>query len=408
MKNDSDPFSIADHAMMAQALRLAERGLHTTQPNPRVGCIIARDGEVIGEGWHERAGEPHAEVFALRAAGSRARGATAYVTLEPCAHHGRTPPCAEALIEAGIARVVAACEDPNPKTAGGGLRRLREAGIEVQSGLMGEAARELNRGFFSRMQRGRPWVRVKLAMSLDGRTALDSGESKWITGEAARTDVQRWRARSSAILAGAGTVRADDPRLTVRLPASETLSPVGRGQGEGGANTSAKVPPHPNPLPGGERESSWRTAFIPPVRIVLDAQLDALPADANLLDGSAPTLVLHAPGARPRDQRYARAELAPVPVNAQGRFDLAEAMRLLAAREINELQVEAGPSLCGALLDAGLVDELLLYIAPVLLGDLARPLLHLPPLAEMTRRRSLQVVEQRMLGTDIRLLLRPA
>jgi diaminohydroxyphosphoribosylaminopyrimidine deaminase/5-amino-6-(5-phosphoribosylamino)uracil reductase len=355
---------------MARALRLAERGLYTTQPNPRVGCVIARDGEVVGEGWHVRAGEPHAEVFALRAAGERARGATAYVTLEPCAHHGRTPPCADALVEAGVARVIAACEDPNPKTAGGGLRRLSEAGIEVLAGLMSDAARELNLGFFSRMQRGRPWVRVKLAMSLDGRTALGSGASKWITGEAARADVQRWRARSSAILIGAGTARADDPRLTVRLPANETSNP--------------------------------------PLRIVLDAQLDALPAHAHLLDGSAPTLVLHAPDAMPRDRRYARAELAAVPVDAQGRFDLSEAMRLLAAREINELQVEAGPSLCGALFDAGLVDELLLYVAPVLLGDLARPLLHLPPLAEMAGRKSLRVIDQRKVGSDIRLLLRPA
>ena len=369
MKNDSDPFSASDHTLMARALRLAGRGLNTTQPNPRVGCVIARDGEMIGEGWHERAGEPHAEVFALRAAGERVRGATACVTLEPCAHHGRTPPCADALIEAGIARVVAACEDPNPKTAGVGLRRLREAGIEVQVGLMSETAREINRGFFSRLERGRPWVRVKLAMSLDGRTALGSGASKWITGEAARADVQRWRARSSAILAGAGTARADDPRLTVRLPKGE--------------------------------------AFEPPLRVVFDPKLDALPTDAHLLDGSAPTLVLHAPDAKGRDQRYARAELAAVPVDARGRFDLVEAMRLLAQREVNELQVEAGPSLCGALFDAGLVDELLLYVAPVLLGDLARPLLHLPLLAEMSRRKSLRVIDQRMLGADIRLLLRP-
>jgi diaminohydroxyphosphoribosylaminopyrimidine deaminase/5-amino-6-(5-phosphoribosylamino)uracil reductase len=355
---------------MARALRLAERGRFTTQPNPRVGCVIAHGGEVIGEGWHQRAGEPHAEVLALRAAGPRARGAAAYVTLEPCAHYGRTPPCADALVEAGIARVIAACEDPNPKTAGGGLRRLREAGIEVHVGLMRDRAREINRGFFSRQERGRPWVRVKLAMSLDGRTALGSGASKWITGEAARADVQRWRARSSAILTGAGTARMDDPRLTVRLPEGEL--------------------------------------FQSPLRITFDAQLDALPAGANLLDGSAPTLVLHAPDAKPRDQRYAHAELAPVPLDAQSRFDLAAVMRLLVAREVNELQVEAGPSLCGALFDAGLVDELLLYIAPVLLGDLARPLLHLPPLAEMAGRRSLRVVDQRMLGTDIRLLLRPS
>jgi diaminohydroxyphosphoribosylaminopyrimidine deaminase/5-amino-6-(5-phosphoribosylamino)uracil reductase len=364
---------------MARALRLAGRGLYTTQPNPRVGCVIARDGEIIGEGWHERAGDPHAEVFALRAAGARARGATAYVTLEPCAHYGRTPPCADALVEAGIARVVAACEDPNPKTAGGGLRRLREAGIEVQVGLMNDAARELNRGFFSRLERGRPWVRVKLAMSLDGRTALGSGASKWITGEAARADVQRWRARSSALLTGAGTARADDPRLTVRL---------------------GEHHPHPNPPLEGEGFKQ--------LRVVLDAKLDSLPANAHLLDGSAPTLVLHAPDAKPRDDRHARAELAAVPVDVQGRFDLAATVHLLATREINELQVEAGPSLCGALLDAGLVDELLLYVAPVLLGDLARPLLHLPPLAEMAGRKSLRLLDQRMLGADVRLLLRPA
>src|SRR5574337_1466982 len=248
--------------MMARALRLAERGLFTTQPNPRVGCVIARDGEILGEGWHQRAGEPHAEVFALRAASERVRGATTYVTLEPCSHHGRTPPCADALIEAGIARVVFASEDPNPNVAGAGIRRMREAGIVVEQGLMREAARELNRGFFSRFERGRPWLRVKLAMSLDGRTALANGESKWITGEAARADVQRWRAQSGAILTGAGTARSDDPRLTARLPDGE--------------------------------------AFVPALRVVLDARLDALPAQAHLLDGSTPTLILHAEGAQPR------------------------------------------------------------------------------------------------------------
>src|SRR6185312_3525053 len=245
----SPVFSAIDHALMACALRLAERGLFTTQPNPRVGCVIARGGEVIGEGWHKRAGEAHAEVFALRAAGERACGATAYVTLEPCSHHGRTPPCADALLEAGI---------------------------EVACGLMRDAARELNRGFFARFERGRPWVRVKLAMSLDGRIALANGESKWITGEAARADVQRWRARSSAILTGAGTARVDDPRLTVRI-----------GEGEG----------------------------LQPLRVVLDARLDALQPGAHLLDGSAPTLVLHAPDARPKDDRYRHVELAEAPVD---------------------------------------------------------------------------------------------
>jgi diaminohydroxyphosphoribosylaminopyrimidine deaminase/5-amino-6-(5-phosphoribosylamino)uracil reductase len=363
-------FSAADHAMMARALRLAERGLFTTQPNPRVGCVIARDDEVIGEGWHQRAGKAHAEVFALHAAGGHARGTTAYVTLEPCSHFGRTPPCVDALLESGVARVIVAAEDPNPEVAGGGLQRLRDAGIEVETGLMRDAVRELNRGFFARFERGRPWLRVKLATSLDGRTALANGESKWITGEAARADVQRWRARSSAILTASGTGRADDPRLTVRLP-----------DGAG---------------------------FVPPLRVVLDSHLDALKADANLLDGGAPTLVLHAPAVEASDDRYARVELAAVDLDADGRLDLHSIMRLLAKRQVNELQVEAGPRLCGALLKTGLVDELLLYIAPTLLGDDARPLLHLPLLASMTERRDWRVVDRRMLGVDQRLLLRPA
>src|SRR5579883_679571 len=402
-------FSATDHARMARALRLAERGLYTTQPNPRVGCVIARGEEIVGEGWHARAGEPHAEVFALRAAGMRARGACVYVTLEPCAHYGRTPPCADALIEAGVARVVAACEDPNPKTAGSGLRRLREAGIEVQGGLMREAARELNRGFLSRMERGRPWVRVKLAMSLDGRTALANGESKWITGDAARADVQRWRARSSAILTGAGTARADDPRLTVRLPDLGTLSSRERGWGEGSeelkrSNTSEPSPgASRHPLPEGEGKS-----FVPPLRVVLDPRLDALRVDAHLLDGSAPTLVLHAPDAQPFDGRYAQTELAAVETGSDARLDLHEVMRVLAQRQVNELQVEAGPRLCGALFGAGLVDELLLYVAPVLLGDAARPLLALPPLQSIAQRHALRVIDRRRVGEDWRWLLRPA
>lgn len=377
----SPVFSAIDHAMMARALRLAERGLFTTQPNPRVGCVIACGDEVLGEGWHQRAGESHAEVFALRAAGERARGATAYVTLEPCSHQGRTPPCADALIDADVARVVTASEDPNPKVVGAGLGRLRKAGIAVEQGLLRDAARELNRGFFSRFERGRPWVRVKLAMSLDGRTALANGESKWITGEAARTDVQRWRARSSAILTGAGTARADDPRLTVRLRDSE---------------------PHPHPNPPLEGED------FQPLRVVLDARLDALPADAHLLDGSAPTLVLHAHGAQPEDDRYRHVELAGVAVDSKNRTDLAAALRLLSGRGVNELQIEAGPTLCGALFEQGLVDELLLYIAPTLLGDRARPLLHLPQLESMTDRADWLVIDHRVFGRDQRLLLRPA
>ncbi len=359
-------FSAIDHAHMAHALRLAERGLYTTQPNPRVGCVIAQVDAVVGEGWHQRAGEPHAEVFALREASERARGATAYVTLEPCAHHGRTPPCADALIAAGVARVVIAAEDPFPQVAGRGIEKLRAAGITVDVGLMHEAARELNIGFFSRIERGRPWLRVKLAMSLDGRTALANGESKWITGESARADVQRWRARSSAILTGSGTVLADNPQLTVRLP-----------QGE---------------------------AFTPPWRVVLDRQF-CTPVGSHVLDGSVPTLLLHAAGADP-DHRFQQVECLPVAGHG-GSLDLSAVLTLLAERGCNEVHVEAGAALCGALFAAGLVDELLLYVAPLLLGDSARPLLQLPTLTDMAERWQLRPIEQRQLGNDWRLRLRP-
>ncbi|MFC5527162.1 bifunctional diaminohydroxyphosphoribosylaminopyrimidine deaminase/5-amino-6-(5-phosphoribosylamino)uracil reductase RibD [Rhodanobacter ginsengisoli] len=352
---------------MTQALQLAGRGLYTTQPNPRVGCVIAQGEAVAGSGFHQRAGEPHAEVFALREAGERARGATAYVTLEPCAHHGRTPPCADALVAAGVARVVIASDDPFPQVNGRGIDKLRAAGIQVDTGLMSEAARELNMGFFSRLERHRPFVRVKLAMSLDGRTALANGESKWITGEAARADVQRWRARSSAILSGSGTVRADNPRLTVRLPDEE--------------------------------------AFTPPWRVLLDRQLRT-PAGSHVLDGSVPTLLLHEPSASCADDRFGRVERIAIATGQEG-LDLAAVLALLAGRGCNELHVEAGPTLCGALFAAGLVDELLLYVAPLLLGDSARPLLHLPNLTDMATRWQLQLIDQRVLGPDIRLRLRP-
>jgi len=352
---------------MARALRLAGRGLYTTQPNPRVGCVIAHASDVIGEGWHQRAGEPHAEVFAVREAGERAHGATAYVTLEPCAHHGRTPPCADALVAAGVARVVIASDDPFPQVNGRGIDKLRAAGIQVETGLMGEAARELNIGFFSRIERQRPFVRVKLAMSLDGRTALANGESKWITGEAARADVQRWRARSSAILSGSGTVLADDPRFTVRLPEDEE--------------------------------------FTPPLRVLLDRQLRT-PAGRHVLDGSVPTLLLHEPSASCTDDRFGRVERIAI-ATAQGGLDLRAVLALLAGRGCNELHVEAGPTLCGALFAAGLVDELLLYVAPVLLGDAARPLLHLPDITAMASRRQLETIDRYAIGDDTRLLLRP-
>jgi diaminohydroxyphosphoribosylaminopyrimidine deaminase/5-amino-6-(5-phosphoribosylamino)uracil reductase len=357
-------FSALDHAHMARALRLAERGLYTTQPNPRVGCVLAHGEEVVGDGWHQRAGEPHAEVFALRAAGERARGATAYVTLEPCAHFGKTPPCADALIAAGVSRVVVAHEDPFHKVDGQGLAKLRAAGIAVEMGLMRDAARELNRGFFSRVERARPWLRVKLAMSLDGRTALANGDSKWITSEAARADVQHWRARSSAIMTGSGSVLADNPRLTVRL------------------------------------DSEYKSSL----RVVLDGTLRT-PRGANVLDGSAPTLIVHGANANP-DDRFAQVELSIAPL-IDGRLDLVHVLRMLAERGVNELQVEAGATLCGALFAAGLVDELLLYIAPILLGDRARPLLRLPAFEAMGAAPRMRIVEQRQIGDDQRLLLRP-
>jgi len=385
-------FTAVDHLHMAHALRLAEHGLFTTQPNPRVGCVIAHGDEVVGTGWHQRAGEPHAEVFALREAGTRARGAAAYVTLEPCAHHGRTPPCADALVAAGVARVVIAAEDPFPQVAGRGIEKLRAAGIAVDTGLLRDEARELNVGFFSRIERGRPFVRVKLAMSLDGRTALVNGESKWITGAAARADVQRWRARSSAILTGSGTVLADDPRLTVRLGESFSTG----GQDAGGSRAPA---PHPNPLPGGERGR-----FVAPLRVILDHRLRT-PAGSHVLDGSVPTLLLHGAYEDASDERFAHVEHAVV-AERDGMLDLQAVLAMLAERGCNELHVEAGPTLCGALFAQGLADELLLYVAPVLLGDAARPLLRLPALDDMTGRWRLRVVEQRSVGPDWRLRLR--
>lgn len=358
-------FTANDHALMARALRLAERGAYTTRPNPLVGCVLAHGDAVVGEGWHQRKGGPHAEVFALQAAGARAKGATAYVTLEPCAHHGSTPPCADALIAAGVSRVVCAMRDPFPQVAGSGFDKLRAAGIAVDIGLMEAQARELNRGFLSRIERGRPWLRVKLAMSLDGRTAMASGDSKWISGEAARRDVHQWRARSGAILTGAGTVLADDPQLTVRLEHGEE--------------------------------------FVPPLRVVLDPGL-ATVARGRVREGTAPTLYLHAPDTKP--PRSMDAEHTAVPVQG-GRFDLDAVLQLLAARGINEVQLEAGATLAGAFLSAGLVDELLLYIAPVLLGERARPLFDGLHIDAMTERLQLQAVDSRRIGDDHRLLLRP-
>ncbi|BCK86810.1 riboflavin biosynthesis protein RibD [Sideroxyarcus emersonii] len=353
----------ADSQWMARALRLAERGLCSTSPNPRVGCVLVKEGKSIGEGWHVRAGEPHAEVHALRAAGAAARGATAYVTLEPCSHHGRTPPCADALIAAGIRRVVVAMQDPNPLVAGQGLDKLRAAGIAVECGLMEAAARELNIGFISRMTRGMPWVRSKIAASLDGRTALANGVSKWITGEAARRDVQHWRARSCAVLTGSGTVRADDPRLDVREVE------VGR----------------------------------QPLRVVLDSSLHIAP-EARVLRGG-PTLVYTAipDAARHQALQAVGAEVALL-TGERGRVDLAAVLQDLARRGINEVLVEAGRTLNGALLEAGLVDELVLYLAPKLLGDAARGLAELGALTQLQQGTDLKWQDVRQVGDDLRII----
>jgi diaminohydroxyphosphoribosylaminopyrimidine deaminase / 5-amino-6-(5-phosphoribosylamino)uracil reductase len=342
-----------DHAFMARALRLAQRGMNTTTPNPRVGCVLAKDGHVVAEDWHRKAGEPHAEVLALERAGGAARGATAYVTLEPCSHFGRTPPCADALIAAGVARVVAAMEDPNPQVAGEGMAKLRAAGIDATVGLLEAEARELNIGFVSRMTRGRPWVRLKVAASLDGKTALNNGVSQWITGADARRDGHAWRARSCAILTGFGTVRDDDPRLTVRdVPCTRQ-----------------------------------------PLRVLVDSRLET-PASANILAGGG-TLVFAA-----QKGELAGAEAVALP-NADGKVDLAAMLAELGRRGINELLVEAGVRLNGSLLAAGLVDELLIYQAPILIGDKARGMFDLPELADLAGVNRLDVVDRRFIGSDI-------
>lgn len=351
---------------MARALRLAERGLYTATPNPRVGCVIVREGRVVGEGWHERTGGPHAEVHALRAAGEAAAGAAAYVSLEPCTHQGRTPPCDEALIAARVARVVAAMHDPNPQVAGRGMAKLAQAGIATAVGVLEHAARELNIGFASRMTRGRPWVRMKIAASLDGKTALASGKSQWITGAAARRDGHRWRARACALLTGIGTVRDDDPRLTVR-----------------------EVPTPRQPL-----------------RVVVDSRLE-LPENARVLAGGG-VLIAAAREDREKMRRLeARGAAVVVLPDAQGKVELSGLMRELARRGVNEVHVEAGYKLNGSLLKAGLVDELLIYLAPHLLGDAARGMFDLPQLTDLAGRRGLDIRDVRMVGSDLRIVARP-
>ena len=358
-------FTVQDSLWMAHALRLAEQGLYGTSPNPRVGCVLVADERLVGAGWHRRAGEPHAEVLALREAGEHARGATAYVTLEPCSHHGKTPPCADALIAAGVARVVVAVQDPNPLVSGKGIATLRAAGIPVDCGLMEGQARELNIGFFARMTRGMPWLRSKIAISLDGRTALANGTSQWITGAAARLDVQHWRARSCAVLTGIGTVLADDARLSVRDVETERQ----------------------------------------PLRVVLDSRL-RMPLTARLLQGGN---VLVYTGADDPEQIGALemqgAAVCTLP-DKIGQIDLPAMMRDLAQRGCNEVLLEAGRTLNGALLRAGMVDELLLYVAPQLLGDGARGMAQLGELTGLDQRIDLKWQDVRQVGNDLRITVK--
>lgn len=358
-------FSAADYAFMSHALRLAERGLYSTTPNPRVGCVIVRDGQIAGSGWHEKAGQPHAEINALVNAGAAARGATAYVTLEPCSHHGRTPPCADALIAAGIARVVIAMEDPNPLVSGRGQALLQQAGVIVQTGLLQAEAQALNVGFVSRMTQKKPWVRLKTAASLDGKTALNNGVSQWITGEAARRDGHRWRARSCAIMTGIGTVKSDDPQLSVRHIKTDRQ----------------------------------------PRKILVDSHL-AIPLEARLLQDREETFIFTAHVENPEkeavlNQMNARVIALP---DAKGAVDLQKMMTVLAESGINEVLVEAGSGLNGALVEAGLVDELIIYFAPHLIGDNAKGMIALPELTDLEQKRKLKIQDVRMIGPDVRIV----
>jgi diaminohydroxyphosphoribosylaminopyrimidine deaminase / 5-amino-6-(5-phosphoribosylamino)uracil reductase len=363
-------FSREDRQHMTRALEVARRGLYSTPPNPAVGCVIARWGQVVGEGFHERAGEPHAEVYALKDAGAATAGSTVYLTLEPCSHHGRTPPCVDALIEARVGRVVVAMRDPNPAVDGAGVLRLVQAGIATSTGLMADEAASINRGFVSRMVRGRPWVTLKLGASLDGRTALADGTSKWITGDLARADVQRLRARASAIVTGSGTVIADDPMLTVRDPRFEMR---------------------------GRR----------PLRVVLDTGLRT-PPTAQVLCFAGSTLILTGDAQSPRAQplRAAGARVEAVGTT-HGGLDLRAVLARLAELECNEVLVEAGPTLAGEFMRSGLVDELVVYMAPVVLGHSARGLFHLPALERMCDRGEFHWHDVERIGEDLRLTLRP-
>lgn len=357
-------FSPADYAFMSTALRLAEKGLCSTAPNPRVGCVITQNEQIVGSGWHERAGQLHAEINALNAAGVAARGATAYITLEPCSHYGRTPPCADALIKAGIAKVIIAMEDPNPVVSGRGCALLEGAGITVQTGLLQADAHALNVGFVTRMVHKKPWVRLKIAASLDGKTALNNGASQWITGEAARQDGHRWRARSCAIVTGIGTVKSDNPQLTVRHV--ETLRQ--------------------------------------PKKVIVDSRL-AIPLDAELLRGEE--VFIFTANTENQEKKTALSKIGAQVIvlpNEQGMVDLEKMMAMLANFEMNELLVEAGCELNGALVKAGLVDEIIIFLAPHLLGDSAQGMIKLPELVNLEQKKVLGIQDLRMIGQDIRVI----
>lgn len=358
-------FSSVDYANMSEALQLAEKGLYSTTPNPRVGCVIVLGNQVVGRGWHECAGKPHAEINALRQAGPMARNATVYVTLEPCNHYGRTPPCIEALIHAGVAKVIMAMEDPNPLVSGRGKVLLQQSGIEVQTGLMEIEAKTLNIGFINRMLYKRPWVRIKIATSLDGKTALNNGASQWITGKAARQNGHQWRARSCAVLTGIGTVKADDPQLTVRQIKTRRQ----------------------------------------PLRVVVDSRLE-MPVNAKLLQGEGVIIFT----ATSNKERVAvlhdlGAKVFELPTMS-GEVDVVKMMQRLADLEINELLVEAGSKLNGSLVKAGLVDELVIFLAPCLLGDKARDIFNLPELINLKQKSELKIQDLRMVGQDIRIVAR--
>lgn len=367
---------------MALAIELAQKGIYSTKPNPAVGCVLTKDGEIVGQGWHRKAGELHAERLALAEAGEAAAGATAYVTLEPCSHYGRTPPCADGLVEAGVARVVIAMQDPNPLVAGGGIYKLQTAGIQVEVGLMEAEARALNPGFIQMMEKQRPFVRLKMASSLDGRTAMANGESHWITGDLARQEVHKLRARSGAIITGIGTVLADDPSLNVRL-SDELLTAM---------NLTADS--------------------CHPLRVVLDPNL-SIPLNAKMLNLPGRTIVMTSKETVDRDGETAESLLASgaelVAVSAEeDRLDIDSVLRYLAEEEsIREVMVESGAIVAGAFIQAGVVDELHSFIAPILMGDQARPMFVLPGLESMQDRVRLQIESVTPFGEDVRLILKP-